>query len=107
MRVTATAIRSFKLAIQVLAANRAAMMAIPVGGSCAPTLLIIPSAQKPGKMPHLTTRWRGQCHGLTSVFLPTRSVGHHLALRPIASHWVQARPDYPTRGSEAQAQAFH
>src|SRR4030095_8766538 len=77
------------------------------GGSCAPTLLIIPSAQKPGKMPHLTTRWRGQCHGLTSVFLPTRSVGHHLALRPIASHWVQARPDYPTRGSEAQAQAFH
>jgi hypothetical protein len=54
--------------------------------SCAPTLLIIPSAQKPGKMPHLTTRWRGQCHGLTSVFLPTRSVGHHLALRPIASH---------------------
>jgi transcriptional regulator with XRE-family HTH domain len=56
------------------------------GRSCAPTLLIIPSAQKPGKMPHLTTRWRGQCHGLTSVFLPTRSVGHHLALRPIASH---------------------
>jgi hypothetical protein len=29
------------------------------GGSCTPTLLIIPSAQKPGKMPHLTTRWRG------------------------------------------------
>src|SRR5215470_5561125 len=55
-------------------------------GSCAPTLLIIPSAQKPGKMPHLTTRWRGQCHGLTSVLLPTRSVGHHLALRPMASH---------------------
>src|SRR5438128_2958817 len=47
--------------------------------SCTPALLIIPSAQKPGKMPHLTTRWRGQCHGLTPVFLPTRSVGHHLA----------------------------
>ena len=44
----------------------------PILGSCAPTLLIIPSAPKPGKMPHLTTRWRGQGHGLTSVFLPTR-----------------------------------
>src|SRR5437868_8898790 len=34
--------------------------------SCTSPLRIIPSAQKPGKMPHLTTLWRGQGHGLAS-----------------------------------------
>src|SRR4029450_14086585 len=70
-------------------------------------LRIIPSAQKPGTMLHLTTLWRGHCHGLTPFVLPTRSVGGHLALRHVASHGGQARPARPTRVSEAQAQAVH
>src|SRR5262245_26917506 len=75
-------------------------------GSCTPLLRIIPSAQKPGTMPHLTTLWRGPCHGVASFLLPTRSVGDHLALRHVASHWVQARPARPTRAGQAQAQVF-
>src|SRR5262244_3764746 len=54
--------------------------------SCASPLRIIPSAQKLGTMLHLTTRWKGHCHGLTPCVLPTRSVGGHLALRYVASH---------------------
>src|SRR5215831_11173943 len=57
-----------------------------VRGSCTPTLRIIPSTQKPGKMPHLNPFWRGYCHGLASCLLPTRSVGAHLALCHVASH---------------------
>src|SRR6478736_4724766 len=76
-------------------------------GSCTSPLRIIPSAQKPGKMPHLTTLWRGQCHGLASFLLPTCFVGDHLALRHFACHWVQARPARPTRAGQAQAQAFY
>src|SRR5215510_2837750 len=53
--------------------------------SCTHLLRIIPSAQKPGKMPHLTTLWRGQGHGLASFLLPTRSVGDRMALRHVAS----------------------
>src|SRR5205814_6315724 len=75
-------------------------------GSCTSPLRIIPSAQKPGTMPHLTTLWRGQCHGLASFLLPTRFVGDPLALRHVACHWVQARPARPTRAGQAQAQAF-
>src|SRR5438477_6556801 len=78
----------------------------PLGGSCTSPLRIIPSAQKPGTMPHLTTLWRGQCHGLASFLLPTRFVGDPLALRHVACHWVQARPARPTRAGQAQAQAF-
>src|SRR5437763_11051893 len=74
-------------------------------GSCTSPLRIIPSAQKPGTMPHLTTLWRGQCHGLASFLLPTRFVGDPLALRHVACHWVQARPARPTRAGQAQAQA--
>jgi len=54
-------------------------------GSCTSPLRIIPSAQNPGTMPHLTTLWRGQGHGLASFLLPTRSVGDHMALRHVAS----------------------
>src|SRR5215831_15043142 len=75
-------------------------------GSCTPLLRIIPLAQKPSTMPLLITLWRGLCHGLASFLLPTRSVGGHMALRHVASHWVQARPARPTRAGQAQAQAF-
>src|SRR5262245_45790076 len=76
-------------------------------GSCTPLLRIIPLAQKPGKMPLLITLWRGLCHGLASFLLPTRSVGDHMALRHVASHWVHARPARPTRAGQTQAQAFY
>src|SRR2546427_13110818 len=75
--------------------------------SCTSPLRIIPSAQKPGTMPHLTILWRGQGHGLASFLLPTRFVGDHMALRHVACHWVQARPARPTRAGQAQAQAFY
>src|SRR5215510_4927300 len=78
-----------------------------VDGSCASPLRIIPSAQKLGTMLHLTTRWKGHCHGLTPCVLPTRSVGGHLALRYVASHGGQTKPARPTRVSSAQAQAVH
>src|ERR1041384_3859215 len=59
-----------------------------IDGSCTTPLRIIPSAQEPGTMLHLTTLWKGHCHGLTPCVLPTRSVGGHLALRHVASHWA-------------------
>src|SRR4029450_2653076 len=76
----------------VSAAEATTHLRVGPNGSCTSPLRIIPSAQKPGTMPHLTTLWRGQGHGLASFLLPTRSVGDHMALRHVASHWVQARP---------------
>src|SRR5215510_13142987 len=75
--------------------------------SCTPTLRIIPSTQKPGTMPHLNPFWRGDCHGLASCLLPTRSVGAYLALCHVASHWVQTRSDHPTGAGPAQAPQYH
>src|SRR5262249_59078865 len=75
--------------------------------SCTSPLRIIPSAQKPGTMPHLTTLWRGQGHGLASFLLPTRSVSDRMALRHVASPGVQAKPARPTRAGQAQTQAFY
>src|SRR5262249_37353507 len=75
--------------------------------SCTSPLRIIPSAQKPGTMPHLTTLWRGQGHGLASFLLPTRSVSDRMALRQVASPGVQAKPARPTRAGQAQTQAFY
>src|SRR5262245_5788924 len=75
--------------------------------SCTPPLRIIPSTQKPGKMPHLNPFWRGHCHGLASCLLPTRSVGAHLALCHVASHWVPTRSDHPTCAGPAQAPQYH
>src|SRR5262249_14810002 len=83
------------------------VMTYLAAGSCTPTLRIIPSTQKPGKMPHLNPFWRGYCHGLASCLLPTRSVGAHLALCHVASHWVQPRSAHPTCAGPAQAQAVH
>src|SRR5215475_15563890 len=76
-------------------------------GSCTPALRIIPSTQKPGNMPHLNPFWRGHCHGLAFCLLSTRSVGDHLALCHVVSHWVQTRSDRPPWAGPAQAQAVH
>src|SRR5215470_11695915 len=48
-------------------------------------------ASKPGTMPHLTTLWRGQCHGVTPFLLSTRSVGPRVALRHAACRRVSPR----------------
>ena len=61
----------------------------------------LPWASTPGKMPHLTTLWRGQYHGLTPVFLPTHSVRSRVALRHGAPHLVQARHVHPTGGGQS------
>src|SRR5215470_8915719 len=67
----------------------------------------IPLASKLGTMPHLTTLWRGQYHGLTSVFLPTHTVHARVALRPVAPHLVQARRVPPIGARQVQAPALH
>src|SRR6266446_6338987 len=51
------------------------------GRSCPSSLRIIRRPQNRVKCPHLTTLARGQCHGLTPFFLPTRLVGTPMALR--------------------------
>src|SRR5262252_4825378 len=85
------------------------MMNTVNGWSCTSPLRIIVSPRKPSKMPQLNSFWRGQGHGVTSVLLPTRAVGHHMALRHVVSHRAPAKrdPDYrPSHAHHAQAQAF-
>src|SRR5215471_21367708 len=74
---------------------------------CTRTLRLIPLATKLGKMPPSQPVLRGQGHDLASFLLPTRLLRSRVALRHVARHWGQARPAYPTRASEVQAQAFH
>jgi short chain dehydrogenase len=77
------------------------------GGSCTRPLRIIPLVPKPGKMPSSHNDLRGHCHGVTPFLLPTRSVGHHMALHHVVSQLAQAKRDPDNRASHAhQAQAF-
>src|SRR5262249_37427220 len=75
--------------------------------SCIRPLRIIPLVPKPGTMPSSHNDLRGHCHGVTPFFLPTRSAGHPIALRHVASHLAQTKRDPHNRASHAhQAQAF-
>src|SRR6266498_3081045 len=57
--------------------------------------------QNPVTCPHLITLWRGQNYGRTSFLLPTRSVGHRLALHHVAPHLAQAKRSHHNRTSHA------
>lgn len=60
------------------------------GGSCTSPLRIIPSTQKPGKMPQLNPFWRGHCHGVTLFY-------YQLALLAIMWLFIMLHLSWPRR----------
>jgi hypothetical protein len=69
-----------------------------------------PIGVKTGYNALISQQFEGHCHGATPVLLPTRSVGHSMALRHVASQLAQAKRAPASRAShthQAQAQAFY
>src|SRR6266849_5483536 len=65
--------------------------------SCTSSLRVIPSAQKPGKIPSYNDEMRAFCHGIASFFLPTRLTRSTLVVHHAPLHLAK-RSGHTTSG---------